>query len=774
VPQPPESTWFREFRRALVFRGWALRVAIPILAMIVFGVAVVVIAEANSGAGGPAPAASSLGFPPAALAGGQFTAAASGRGISQVMGRVASDGGEIVAVGSQSGARIGRAQFFVSLDNGLSWALGSVRAPGGGPPPPGHAARLVAGGRGAWVAVGADAIWTSGDGRTWTLASTAGLPLLPGDQVNVLKRTADGFIAAGANTRDSSPVLFRSANGTSWQRAQPRLAAGTGRALDIRYAAAAGNLILIAGDVATAASRAGAAWLSRDGGATWLPARVPAGHGAQPQITGAAPAGNGFVLVRPARAGGTTAADVYRSPDGATWTFAATLTAQAGFASGMVNGGPAGAVVTGQTGAGALIAFVSANAIDWRRTAAFGSAASQSISGVSLIEGGAVITGTAPAPASRQPLVTLVPAHGHPVHIDVTRIPGAFDPQLAVNAIAAADGALVAVGSANGFPAAWISADGGSSWTRASGRAPAVFTRPGVQLLSGVTHGAAGWLAVGGGAAGHPVVLVSANGRTWQAADGQGAFGGNGLFTVQAASKAGRYVIVGYTDLGQGRSAAAWWSAAPAARNGWQRAPAAGPAAQGTQGAQGTQMLAVTAGPSGFVAAGSHGNQAAAWTSPDGTTWTREDLPVPAGYARTVLQHVASNGRTVVAAGAALTRDGRTLPFAAVSSDGGATWAQSTLPVPSGQAAVTALAATGKGFTATGTFGGTQGHQDVVVWTSATGSGWRAATPGGEGLAGPGVQAITALTVAGSTLTGVGFTASPTAEQPTFWQSPIR
>jgi hypothetical protein len=123
VPTPPKRSWFREFRRALVFRGWGMRVGVPMIVMIIFGVAVVVIAEVNGGVSGPAPAATSLGFPPATLAGGQFAAAANGRGISQVMGRVASDGTEIVAVGSQTGARIPRAQFFVSLDNGLSWAM---------------------------------------------------------------------------------------------------------------------------------------------------------------------------------------------------------------------------------------------------------------------------------------------------------------------------------------------------------------------------------------------------------------------------------------------------------------------------------------------------------------------------------------------------------------------------------------------------------------------------------------------------------------------------
>jgi len=94
--------------------------------------------------------------------------------------------------------------------------------------------------------------------------------------------------------------------------------------------------------------------------------------------------------------------------------------------------------------------------------------------------------------------------------------------------------------------------------------------------------------------------------------------------------------------------------------------------------------------------------------------------------------------------------------------------------VPSGQAFVTALAASGDGFTATGTFGRTLGHQDVVVWTSANGAAWQAVTPTGRGLTGPGIQAITGLTASGTTLTGVGFIASAGGEDPDFWQSPIR
>jgi hypothetical protein len=182
-------------------------------------------------------------------------------------------------------------------------------------------------------------------------------------------------------------------------------------------------------------------------------------------------------------------------------------------------------------------------------------------------------------------------------------------------------------------------------------------------------------------------------------------------------------------------------------------------------------MLAVTATADGFVAVGAHGSRPAAWTTPDGRTWTQADLPLPAGAARAVLTHVAADGRAVVAMGMARTAAGQ-VPFAVRSADGGRTWSEAALPVPAGAAQVTGLAAANGRFTATGTFGTGTGHQDVVIWTSRDGTTWKAATPAGPGLAGPGIQAITGLTVSGGMLTGVGFTASPADEQPVLWLSP--
>ena len=579
LPQPAKRQRSREFLASLDFGGWGVRVAIPILAMIVFGVAVVVIAGANSGNSGPAPSATALGFPPATLAGNDFTAADSGRGIRATLGQVTSAGDEIVAVGSQVGARIARAQFFVSGNDGRSWTLGTVRSAGGGVPSPGHGAIFVAGGQGAWVALGPGSIWTSADGRTWTLAPGNGLPLLPGDQISGLARTAAGFIAVGANVPGgkaamSTPLIFASANGITWQRldaARLHLAAGGGHALDVRYVAVAGKLILIAGNVVTTevtgkprrtvTVQVGAAWLSGDGGSTWVPtagpALTPPGPGAQPQVAGVAAAGTGFVLLRPATVAKRPAVDAYFSPNGAGWTFTATLGAPGGFAADLANGGPDGAVVTGLEGGSGrtLTAFVSTNGRTWQARSPSAASASQAVSGVTLAPDGAVVTaGSSAGPDSHQPVLTLDGPNAAADHVDIAKIPGAVEEELAVNGVAAQASMQVAVGSANGFPAAWTSVDGGSAWTRATGATPGVLDRPGSEQLTSVTHGNTGWLAVGGvtaNAAEHPVVVISADGTSWQAADSESVFGVPGLFTEQAAANGQGYVIVGYENVKQ-------------------------------------------------------------------------------------------------------------------------------------------------------------------------------------------------------------------------------
>lgn len=372
-----------------------------------------------------------------------------------------------------------------------------------------------------------------------------------------------------------------------------------------------------------------------------------------------------------------------------------------------------------------------------------------------------------------------------------------------VDAIAASGVTEMAAGMAAGVPALWRSVNGGSTWARAAGTTPTALRRAGKNQLTGVAHGAAGWLAVGGGttttaatspatattapvtSAAPPVVVGSPSGKAWTATDGEAAFTGPGLVTSAVAAGPAGYVIVGRQVSGGRTTAAAWYASG---LTGWRRA--AGARAGALDGSGARQMNAVTATANGFAAVGSAGARPAAWLSANGHTWSAVALPLPGDAASATLRYVAANGNTVVAAGTATTPAGAREPFAAVSANGGASWSQTLLPEPRGGAAlVTALTAATSGFTAIGTYG-PRGDKDVVLWllpdnasaadqprsASRAGSaaGWMLATPRGVGLAGAGTQAITALTGVGATLTGIGFTATAAGTNPTLWQSPAR
>ena len=150
---------------------------------------------------------------------------------------------------------------------------------------------------------------------------------------------------------------------------------------------------------------------------------------------------------------------------------------------------------------------------------------------MALAPDGAVVTaGISDAPDGRQPVITLTGASAAAQRVDIAKIPGAVEPQVAVNSVAAQGSTQVAVGSANGFPAAWT-----SEMAAASGPGPPA---PARRCSAGRVAAAdqryarpLGWLAVGGVTAAapeHPVVVVSADGTSWQAADGEGVFGAPG------------------------------------------------------------------------------------------------------------------------------------------------------------------------------------------------------------------------------------------------------
>ena len=316
---------------------------------------------------------------------------------------------------------------------------------------------------------------------------------------------------------------------------------------------------------------------------------------------------------------------------------------------------------------------------------------------------------------------------------------GAPAARVVLTSVAASAATQVAAGGANGAPALWVSADGGTVWSRAKVSGPATLTRTGSGQLAGVAHGAAGWLAVGttlSGADG-PLVATSSDARNWTATALAGLVGGGSAVAAAVAAGPGGYVIVGHRAAGPGgqATAAAWYAPSLA---GWRTASVAGQAsghaaAQSAPAPQaGTAMMnAVTATAQGFTAVGASGTSPAAWTSADGRAWRQAPLPAPAGAARAALDYVAASGKSIVAAGTEFTAGGASRPFAEVSANAGATWTQVALPVPGigpgTGTTVTALTAARGGFTAAGTYV-TEAGPEVVLWTLAPGA------PGQRGL----------------------------------------
>jgi hypothetical protein len=299
-------------------------------------------------------------------------------------------------------------------------------------------------------------------------------------------------------------------------------------------------------------------------------------------------------------------------------------------------------------------------------------------------------------------------------------------------------GATVAVGTADGHPAIWRLVRNGR-WSLVS--AGTLSAMAGSAGLASVTHGPAGWIAVGttsAGGATKPVVLASADGVQWQPVSSLAAQAGAGTEFLGAAAGRSGYVVVGRQMVGGRTFAVLWYSAD---LRSWTADDNDG--LDGRLEASTANAVAATA--DGFVAVGSHGAVQSAWTSSDGRHWQLSSVSPPAGATSATLASVAAGGTRVVAGGYAATPAGD-IPVAVVSTDGGGQWRQIVLPSPDGLGVISALTATPDGFTAAGVVG-RGGSQHAVTWTSPDGLTWSppTQTAGSE---------ITALAVVGATVAG--------------------
>jgi hypothetical protein len=686
------------------------------------------------------------------------------RGVFQTVNRIVASGNTIVTMGSQTSDGVVRQQFFVSTDGGAAWRLAPVQAPGGGQLPPGHPAARLAGGPGGWLAVGPQAIWTSPNGQSWTLAATHGItPMLPGDAMWVLNSTSDGFLAAGVTAtgpHTTQAVIWSSRNGLTWQRktaAQLGLAAPGETVPSISYITSRGPDTLISGQVTRDGASYAGVWLSTDGGSTWNRVTVPADHGAGTAISGLGFDAAGLLAVRPARsASGTSDGVAYFSQNGTSWHYAGTIGASADWTPSLVKGGDYGFVAAGTSAAGQLVAYTATGAGGtWQPTGSLGDAGTESVVGATVAQAGTIVAVgySAPAKVSQQPVFLEASAAGGVRPVSLAGIPGGTIPELAVNGLAVAAGQQIAVGSSKGYPAVWRKASGGS-WALVTSL-PQVSAYSGLRTLTGVTHGSFGWLAVG---APGPVVMTSADGTTWKLASGPGSITADlaGVAAVATAAGPRGYVIVGKLVAPGGDCVADVWFSPNLTS--WTRAHDVNDATGSSQ------VLAVAADAGGFVSVGSHNGKPAVWVTSDGTAWTTIVLPVPAGASTAALQQIAISGNRVAALGQATTPAG-TVPFAEISADGGSNWQQVPFSSPGPDTTFTALTASSHGFTAAGQFG-PPGQQQVAAWTSAAGTSWTPASSGGITGAQPGGSyQISSLAPSGDTVTGIGLVSTQSSQE---------
>jgi serine/threonine protein kinase len=664
------------------------------------------------------------------------------RGVFQQISRIVSAGDTMVTTGSQSAQNgtVTRQQFFVSSDGGDSWRLAPVHAPGGGQAPLGYSASRIAGGAHGWLAIGPDATWTSPDGLSWTLAAAHGIsPAGSGDSADVISNTAGGFLAGGHEQTGSGQqaVIWTSRDGLAWQRrtaSQLGLTTSGQPAGNIAYATTQGNNTLISDDTSV--------WLSTDGGSAWTQVTVPVDHGAGNNVSGVSFDGSGLLVVRPGRtAGGASDGIAYFSPNGLTWQYAGTLDAAGGFSPAVVKGSKYGFVVTGQA-AGQQVAYTSTGTGGtWLRTGGLGDSSAGTGLTATVGPGGNVFAVGSQTKTKTGQQAVFVEANtaGNVSPVLTLVAGGGVVPQIAVNSSATAAAEQIAVGSADGYPAVWRQAAGGP-WSLVTSLSQ-VSGITGLAALTNVTHGPAGWLAVGTPG---PVILTSADGISWQPARGAIAQYLAGVASIAAAAGPDGYLIVGsLVEPNGGSLPEAWWS-----RNlvSWTK----GHEVNETGGS--SQVLAVAAANHSFVSAGSRNGRPVVWVTIDGLAWKTVSLPLAAGASAGVMTQVAIDGSHVVATGQQTTSAGPAL-LVDMSGDGGYTWHTEPFAVPGQVTTITALTGGTGGFVAATQIRPAGGAADAAVWTSPGGASWTQSPV--SGLAGGGSHDITALVRSGPDVTAI-------------------
>jgi len=366
-----------------------------------------------------------------------------------------------------------------------------------------------------------------------------------------------------------------------------------------------------------------------------------------------------------------------------------------------------------------------------------------------------------------------------------------------LNSVIAAGPGVVAVGySSTGsftFPvyryddaAVWTSVDG-MMWSRVP-HDPAVFSPIQLQIMTDVTVGGPGLVAVGHMVRGNgfafeglgALVWTSVDGMTWSLVPHDEAIfdgPGNQYLTGVAAGGPG-LVAVGVDGGGYGRSVdAAVWTSIDGFT--WSRVP------HDETIFGGAEIHSVTVGGPGLVAVGSSGvggnnldiskateadknfaTDSVVWTSTDGITWSRvpHDSVVFGGRGDQSMSKVIAAGPGLVAVGVDSDGNDDSVDAAVWTSVDGFTWSR----VPHdetifGGAEIHSVTAGGPGLVAVGLDaaiceGDTPDCEDVdaAVWTSADGITWARVATSEEVFGGAGSQSMSGVATTNGTLVAVG------------------
>ena len=352
-----------------------------------------------------------------------------------------------------------------------------------------------------------------------------------------------------------------------------------------------------------------------------------------------------------------------------------------------------------------------------------------------------------------------------PVYDDPGVFGGSGDQRMSGLAVVGEE--LIAVGfdSADGDADAvvWRSRDG-MVWDRIP-HDEAVFGGDGDQMMGGAVAFDTGVVVVGSDASGgeqDAAVWTSPDGMSWtRVLDDEAGLGGDGDQTMLAVAAGGPgLVAVGWEVSGGDSDVAVWTS--PDGFD-WSRVPHNDAVFGGT----GNQWAAdVIAGGPGVIAVGNDSQgygDAAVWTSPDGSAWTRvsDEGQVLGGFGDQTMWSVTLGGPGVVAVGWAWY--GIEQYRAAVwTSPDGVTWTQ----VPDGPnlrggvgwaTFMYAVASSDAGFVAVGNESSLGLETDPAVWTSADGLIWSRVTDPEGKLARPGAQVMAAVAIGPDGLVAVGW-----------------